>query len=223
MMRGRAASRWLPAAVLAALCALAAPAQAQVAPTGAYCEPAPGTRLLYSNRAYEIEQKLPDAPRLYYTYRILAPALHSQFVERRSQLLFDDGEDRWFVLNAEQEMQDFWPLQAGKQLTLHRENRANRTQSDVSFQVIGPEAIDGNGRTLMSWKIERHDRNSDGSVAEQVLWYAPELCTLAAFTDSQKRTIRLLRVLKPGDKDYDRPLEVREHRLYFADKNELVK
>jgi hypothetical protein len=188
-----------------------------------YCEPAAGTKLLYSNRAYEIEQKSIDAPLLYYTYKILAPSLHSQFVERRGQLLFDDGEDRWEVLSKEQEIKDFWPLQPGRTLVLRRFDRATRVKSKVHFQVLGLEPIDSGTHVYQSWKISRLDENSDGTHFQQFLWYAPEICTLSAFTDSQHRTVRLLRVLKPGDADYDRSLTVKQHRLYFADSNEVVK
>jgi hypothetical protein len=55
------------------------------------------------------------------------------------------------------------------------------------------------------------------------LWYAPQLCTLSAFTDSQHRTVRLLRVLKPGDPDYDREVVRKNRRLYFVDTGEMVK
>lgn len=199
-------------------------ARAQGDPSAAaYCEPAAGTKLLYSNRAYEIEQKAVDAPLLYYTYRILAPSLHSQFVERRSQLLFDDGDDRWFVVNHEEEIRAFWPLQAGEKLVLHRFGRATRVESKVTLEVLGPEAIDSGTHVYPSWKISRTDRNTDGSQFRQFLWYAPEICTLSAFTDSQNRMVRLLRILKPGDRDYDRPVEVKKHTLYFADTNEPVK
>jgi hypothetical protein len=35
--------------------------------------------------------------------------------------------------------------------------------------------------------------------------------------------VRLLRVLKPGDPDYERPLERKKGHLYFADTGEIVK
>jgi hypothetical protein len=224
-MGWRGAQVWLGLMALALWTGtFAVTARAQNDATAAdYCEPAAGTKLLYTNRAYEIEKTPIDAPALYYTYKILAPALHSQYVERRSQFMFDDGEDRWDVLNAEQEVRGFWPLHSGKELVLHRVDRVTRVQSEVTFQVLGLESIDGGTQAYQSWKISRNDRNSDGSRFSQFLWYAPNICTLSAFTDSQHRAIHLVRVLKPGDRDYDRPLTVKKHQLYFADTNEPVK
>jgi len=188
-----------------------------------YCEPPAGTKLLYSNRAYEIEKKPVDAPPLYYSYTILAPGNGKEHVERRSQLLFDDGSDKWEVQTGSDEVRGFWPLQPSKELILRRYDQQTGAHAEVSFLVLGLEPIDSGLHIYRSWKIRRLDRNSDGTHYFQFLWYAPEICTLSAFTDSQHRMIRLLRVLKPGDPDYNRPLEVKKHHLYFADKNELVK
>ena len=216
---------WLLAASLGLWIGVAASgARAQDDPyTAGYCEPPAGTKLLYSNRAYQIERKPIDAPPLYYSYTILAPGGGKQHVERRSQLLFDDGTDKWEVQTGSDQVRGFWPLQPSKELVLQRYDRDNGIQAQVSFMVLGLEPIDSGGRVYRSWKIRRLDRYSDGSHYFQFLWYAPEICTLSAFTDSQHRMIRLLRILKPGDPDYARPLEVKRHRLYFADKEELVK
>jgi hypothetical protein len=188
-----------------------------------YCEPSAGTKLLYSNRAYEIEPKPVDAPPLYYSYKILAPGNGKQQVERRSQLLFDDGTDKWNVETGSDDVQDFWPLQPSKELDIRRDDQQTGVHAEVSFLVLGLEPINSGTHVWRSWKIRRRDTLSDGSHYFQFLWYAPEICTLSAFTDSQHRVIRLLRVLEPGDKDYDRPLEVKKHRLYFSDTGDLVK
>jgi len=215
---------WIRIAVLAALSTLVSPsarAQSDDLYSAPYCEPSAGTRLLYTNRAYEIEQKAIDAPPLYYSYRILAGAGAPRRVERRSQLLFDDGvnADHWKVETGSDAFRAFWPLEPNKQLTLGRIDRTTGMHATVSFMVLGLDAVEADGRSIQSWKIRRLDRYSDGSTSFQFLWYAPELCTLSAFTDSHHRTIRLLRVLKPGDPDYGRALEVRKRRLTFTDKN----
>jgi hypothetical protein len=80
-----------------------------------------------------------------------------------------------------------------------------------------------NGIPYKSWKIRRLDAIEGGKSFVQFLWYAPQLCTLSAFTDSQHRNVRLLRILKPDDRDYARELTVKNHHLYFADKDEMVK
>jgi hypothetical protein len=199
-------------------------AEAQIdAYTASYCEPTAETRLLYTNRAYEIERKPADAPPLYYTYKILAPSGRSQHVERAGQFLFDDSSDHWDLQTSSNEIEDFWPLQPGKELDLHRINRRTNVTDNVSFLVLGLEPI-GRGLNMhLSWKIRRLDGYNDGTQSFQYLWYAPDICTLSAFTDSQHRLVRLLRVLRPGDRDYDRPLKVEQHYLYFADTNERVK
>jgi hypothetical protein len=217
---------WLLAAALGALAGAFAPqarAQNENPYAATYCEPEAGTKLLYTNRAYEIESKPVGAPPLYYSYKILAPGEGAQHVQRKSQLLFDDGADPWNVETGSDDVRDFWPLQPSKELTLERVDQKTGVHSEVSFLVLGLEEIEAGTRVHRSWKIRRLDRNSDGSHFFQFLWYAPELCTLSAFTDSQHRMVRLLRILKPGDPDYNRPLTVEKHRLYFADKNELVK
>src|SRR5215469_10454393 len=54
-----------------------------------YCEPDAQTKLLYTNRAYLILPKTPDTPALYFSYKILDTG---KLVQRRGQLLFDDGD-----------------------------------------------------------------------------------------------------------------------------------
>jgi hypothetical protein len=222
---GRAAWVWLPAMAFGACIVGFAPmAQAQVdAQEVAYCEPPAGTRLLYSNRAYEIEPKAPDAPPLYYTYKILVPPGRSQHVERLTQFLFDDGTDRWDVQKHADEILIFWPLRPGKQLALQRVDRKTGVAATVRFTVLGFDPMHMGSHVSHAWKIRRVDHFSDGSHFFQFLWYAPEFCTLSAFTDSQHRKIRLLRILKPGDRDYNRPLMAKNHQLHFADTGELVK
>ena len=219
---------WIWVAMLTALSALA-PAAARAQSNGLYaapyCEPMAGTRLLYTNRAYEVEPKALDAPPLYYTYRIVAGVGASERVERRSQLLFDNGvdADHWDAQTGADEFRTFWPLQPNNQLELDRVDRKTGVRGKVSFMVLGLDPIETDRRIISSWKIRRFDRYSDGATFIQFLWYAPELCTLAAFTDSQHRMVRLLRVLRPGDPDYDRPLDIRKHHLYFSDTGELVR
>lgn len=182
-----------------------------------------GTKILYSNRAYLIEPKPADAPPLYFTYRILAPTGRSQHVDRQSQFLFDDGTDHWDVKVGLNDLQNFWPLQPRKGLSLERVNRRTHETDDVSFLVLGLEPIGEGQHKYLSWEIRRIDHYSDGTLFYQFLWYAPEICVLSAFTDSQHRVVELLRVLRPGDRDYNRPLKVKRHRLYFADNNSPVK
>ena len=185
-----------------------------------YCEPEAPTKLLYTNRAYLILPKAPDTPALYFTYQILETG---KFVQRRGQLLFDDGDDRWQLESNPEALRLFWPLRPGKKLELDRINRTNGEHSHVAFDVLGLEPVTVNGIPYRSWKIRRLDTIEGGKSFVQFLWYAPQLCTLSAFTDSQHRNVRLLRVLKPGDADYDRALVRKKGRLYFADKDEPVK
>ena len=210
-------------AVLAMLAAVASHGAgwAQTDPYAAdYCEPEANTKLLYSNRGYLILPKAPDAPALYFSYQILGT---QTFVQRRGQFLFDDGDDRWKLESNPDALKLFWPLRPEKKLEIERVDRTNGAQARVSFTVIGLEPIEVNHRAYKSFKIRRLDNFEGGSTFIQFLWYSPELCTLTQFTDSQHRTVRLLRVLKPGDADYGRDVVRRKSHLYFTDTNEMVK
>jgi len=210
--------------VLAAVAALsgaaAAVAQSSDPYTAGYCDPLAETKLLYSNRAYLILPKPADAPSFYYSYVILGTG---KKVERRGQFMFDDGDDRWDFDAHLSTLEQLWPLRPDKQFELDRTERNTGMKARVTFTVLGLEPIRVNHREYRSWKIRRLDRYEDGRSFVQFLWYSPELCTLSAFTDSKNRNVRLLRILNPGDKDYDRPLAVRKRELYFADTNEPVK
>lgn len=185
-----------------------------------YCEPAPETKLLYTNRAYLILPKSPDAPPLYFSYRILGT---DQFVQRHGQLLFDDGADHWDLESDADGLKLLWPLRPQNHFELDRVDRTTGVHAHVSFLVLGLEPIEVQKQVYRSWKIRRLDKFQDGTSFLQFLWYAPSLCTLSAFTDSQHRLVKLVRVLTPGDPDYDRPVVRRKGRLYFADTNEQVK
>jgi hypothetical protein len=202
--------------------AVAVPARAQGGDpaAGAYCEPAPQTKLLYSNRGYLILPKPADAPPLAYSYSILGT---ERSVVRAGQFLFDDGGDRWAFESNPEGLTQFWPLKPQKQFDITRINRYTRGKALVSFVVVGTESIDVGGRSYKSWKIRRTDHMEGGSTTTQLLWYSPDLCTLSAFTDSQQRTVTLLRVLKPGDRDYNRPVARRDGKLVFTDTGEAVK
>jgi hypothetical protein len=188
--------------------------------TAEYCEPDAQTKLLYSNRAYLILPKAPDTPALYFTYQILETG---KFVQRRGQFLFDDGDDRWEIESNPESLRLFWPLRPEKKIEIDRIDRTNGAHAHVSFVVLGLEPIVVGGVPYKSWKIRRLDELEGGKSFVQFLWYAPALCTLSAFTDSQHRMVRLLRILKPGEQDYDRQVVVKKHHLYFADNGEMVK
>jgi hypothetical protein len=215
---------WVGIAVVASLAMLGAAhsarAQSNDPYTAEYCEPEAQTKLLYTNRAYLILPKAPDTPALYFTYQILETG---KFVQRRGQFLFDDGDDHWELESNPDALRLFWPLRPGKKLELNRVDRTNGEHSHVTFVVLGLEPTTVNGVPYKSWKIRRLDTMEGGKSYVQFLWYAPQLCTLSAFTDSQHRTVHLLRALKPGDGDYDRQLVRKKGRLYFADKDEPVK
>jgi hypothetical protein len=188
--------------------------------TATYCEPDPQTKLLYTNRAYLILPKAPDTPAFYFSYQILETG---KFVQRRGQFLFDDGDDRWKLESNPEALRLFWPLRPEKKTELERVDRITGAQARVTFVVLGLEPLEVNHVPYKSWKIRRLDVVEGGKSSIQFLWYAPQLCTLSAFTDSQQRTVRLLRVLKPGDPDYDRELVRKKGHLYFADTGEVVK
>jgi hypothetical protein len=219
-MSGRTVGIALIAALAIAGAVQGARAQSADPYTAEYCEPEPQTKLLYTNRAYLILPKAPDTPALYFTYQILETG---KFVQRRGQFLFDDGDDRWQLDSNPEALRLFWPLRPEKKLELNRIDRTNNEHSSVTFVVLGLEPITVNGVPYKSWKIRRLDSIEGGKTFVQFLWYAPALCTLSAFTDSQHRMVRLLRLLKPGDPDYDRPMVRKKGHLYFADKDELVK
>lgn len=187
---------------------------------GAYCEPAPQTKLLYSNRGYLILPKPADAPPLAYSYSILGT---ERSVVRAGQFLFDDGGDRWAFESNPEGLEQFWPLKPQKHFDITRINRYTRGKAMVSFVVEGTESIAVGSRSYKSWRIRRTDHVEGGSTTTQLLWYSPELCTLSAFTDSQERTVNLLRVLKPGDRDYNRAVARRNGKLVFTDTGEAVK
>lgn len=199
----------------------AAPALAQgIDPyTAPYCEPLAETKLLYTNRAYLILSKPKDAPAFYYSYTILGT---QQRVDRIGQLLFDDGDDHWELQSDAEGLRLLWPLRPQKQFVLQRVNRTTGVHAKVSFVVLGLEPITVGGKLYRSWKIRRLDSADNNTTFVQFLWYAPELCTLSAFTDSQHRLVRLLRILKPEDPDYGRAVVRRKGRLYFVDTGEPV-
>jgi hypothetical protein len=188
--------------------------------TAGYCEPDPQTKLLYTNRAYLILPKKPDSPPLYFSYQILETG---KFVQRRGQFLFDDGDDNWELESNPDALRLFWPLRPEKKLELNRVERTTGAHSQVTFVVLGLEPVTVNGVPYKSWKIRRLDTVEGSKGTVQFLWYSPGLCTLTAFTDSQGRSVRLLRVLKPGDADYGREVVRKNRRLYFADTGEMVK
>lgn len=188
--------------------------------TAEYCEPNAQTKLLYTNRAYLILPKAPDTPALYFSYKILETG---KFVQRRGQFLFDDGDDNWELASNPESLRLFWPLRPEKKVEIDRVDRTTGAHAHVTFVVLGLEPIEVNHASYKSWKIRRLDTMEGGKSFVQFLWYAPQLCTLSAFTDSQHRTVRLLRVLKPGDPDYDREVARKNRRLYFVDTGEMVK
>jgi len=219
-MARRAVGLGLAIALAALGMAQGARAQSTDPYTAGYCEPDPQTKLLYTNRAYLILPKKPDAPPLFFSYQILETG---KFVKRRGQFLFDDGDDRWELESNPDALRLFWPLRPEKKLELNRVEHTTGAHSQVSFVVLGLEPLTVNGFPYKSWKIRRLDTVEGGKGTVQFLWYAPGLCTLTAFTDSQGRTVRLLRVLKPGDADYGREVVRKSRRLYFADTGEMVK
>ena len=210
---------WLVALVMLGTVS-AARAQSADAYAATYCEPDPQTKLLYTNRAYLILPKAPDTPTFYFSYKILETG---KFVQRRGQFLFDDGDDRWKLESNPDALRLFWPLRPEKKLAIERVDRTTGAQARDTFVVLGLEPIEVDHLPYKSWKIRRLDTIDGGKSSVQFLWYAPELCTLTAFTDSQQRTVRLLRVLKPGDPDYDREVVRKKRHLYFADTGEIVK
>jgi len=218
------ATRVVGMAVVMALAALGIVREAQAQNTdpytAEYCDPDPQTKLLYTNRAYLVLPKAPDTPPLYFSYKILETGT---FVQRRGQFLFDDGADRWKLESNPDALRLFWPLRPEKKLELDRVDRVTGVHGQVSFVVLGLEPVTVNGIAYRSWKIRRLDTIEGGKSTVQLLWYAPQLCTLAAFTDSQQRMVHLLRVLKPGDADYARELVRKNRRLYFVDTGEMVK
>lgn len=203
-----------------AVFALATTARAQGSDAAAYCEPAPQTKLIYTNRGYLILPKPADAPPLAYSYSILGT---ERSVVRAGQFLFDDGGDRWAFESNPEGLTQFWPLKAQKHFDITRINRFTRGKVLVSFVVEGTESISAAGRIYRSWRIRRTDREEGSSTTTQLLWYSPDLCTLAAFTDSQQRTVTLLRVLKPGERDYNRAIARRDGKMVFTDTGEVIK
>ena len=198
----------------------AATARAQGGDSAAYCEPPPQTKLIYTNRGYLILPKPADAPPLAYSYSILGT---ERSVVRAGQFLFDDGGDRWAFESNPEGLTQFWPLKPQKHFDITRINRFTRGKALVSFVVEGTESITAAGRIYRSWRIRRTDHDESGSTTTQLLWYSPDLCTLAAFTDSQERAVTLLRVLKPGDRDYNRPVARRNGKMVFTDTGEAIK
>jgi hypothetical protein len=219
-MARRAVGLTLAIALTALGMAQGARAQSTDPYTAGYCEPDPQTKLLYTNRAYLILPKKPDSPPLYFSYQILETG---KFVQRRGQFLFDDSDDNWQLESNPDALRLFWPLRPEKKLELNRVERTTGAHSQVTFVVLGLEPLTVNGIPYKSWKIRRLDTVEGGKSTVQFLWYSPGLCTLTAFTDSQGRTVRLLRVLKPGDADYGREVVRKNRRLYFADTGEMVK
>ena len=212
--------RILHAAMMVLVCLTAAgAAQAQSA---AYCEPKAGLRLLYTDRAYLIEPKAASAPALVYSYTLQGMQFE-RHVDRYGQFLFDDGGDRWAFESNPGGLSQFWPLRQGGKLGLEKIDRNTRNHALVSLTVIGTEPVQVGNRSYVTWKVRRFDRLEEKGTFEQFLWYAPDLCTLAAFTDSQQRRIDLLRILKPGDRDYKRPVVRKQGQLYFSDTNTPVK
>jgi hypothetical protein len=211
-------------AVLLALAVLsfAAPsAQAQFADPyiAPYCEPATGTELIYTDRAYLIlpKSELPRA--LHYSYEILNS---QQRAERFGQLLFNDAIEPWsFITNADG-LSDLWPLRPEKSYTFDRLEQTTHEQVNVSLVVLGLEPVAVGDRFYRSWKVRRVDTFRTGRKFLQFLWYSPELCSLTAFTDSIHRLVRLERILHPGDFDYKRPVTRDQGHLLFEDRGRSV-
>ena len=180
-----------------------------------YCAPVPGDKLLYSDRAYLILDKPKGAAPLEYAYEILHK--HEK-VKRVGQFLSDESDTR---AADPATLARLWPLQPGNTVSF-RTQRPDGGPVDVSLKVLGIDVVESPGRSYTSWKILRIERDDHGRRQSQTLWYAPDLCALAAFTSSKNKVIRLLRVLRPGDPDYQRPLDRVKGRLVFADTGALV-
>ena len=208
------------AVVLATMLLLAGLGAAR-AQSAAYCEPQPGLRLLYTDRAYLIVPKSANLGPMVYSYTLQGMQF-DRHVDRYGQFLFDDGGDRWAFESNPDGLQKFWPLRRGNKLGIEKVDRNTRNHALVTLTVVGTEPVQVGNRSYVSWKVRRFDNLEEKATFEQFLWYAPELCTLAAFTDSQQRTITLVRILKPGDKDYKRPVVRKQGKLYFADTNKPV-
>ncbi|MGE5202335.1 MAG: hypothetical protein ACM3O6_09750, partial [Acidobacteriota bacterium] len=134
--------------------AVAGVAQAQSA---AYCEPKPGLRLLYTDRAYLIEPKAASAPALVYSYTLQGMQFE-RHVDRYGQFLFDDGGDRWAFESNPGGLEQFWPLRQGGKLGLEKIDRNTRNHALVSLNVIGTEPVQVGNRSYVAWKVRRIDR-----------------------------------------------------------------
>ena len=208
------------AVVLAAML-LVVGAGAALAQSAAYCEPQAGLRLLYTDRAYLIVPKSASLGPMVYSYTLQGMQF-DRHVDRYGQFLFDDGGDRWAFESNPDGLQKFWPLKRGNKLGIEKIDRNTRNHALVTLTVVGTEPVQVGNRSYVAWKVRRYDNLEEKATFEQFLWYAPELCTLAAFTDSQQRRIDLLRILKPSDRDYKRPVVRKQGQLFFADTNKPV-
>ncbi|HTS92260.1 MAG TPA: hypothetical protein VMG55_09690 [Stellaceae bacterium] len=208
------------AIILAAVLLLVGVAGAE-AQSADYCDPAPGLRLMYTDRAYLIEPRPANLGPMVYAYTLQGMQF-DRHVDRYGQFLFDDGSDRWAFESNPDGLQKFWPLRRGNKLGIEKIDRNTRNHALVTLTVVGTEPVQVGARSYASWKVRRFDNLEQKGTFEQFLWYAPELCTLSAFTDSQQRTITLIRILKPSDKDYKRPVVRKQGKLYFSDTNKPV-
>jgi len=208
------------ALLLAAMLVLVGATTAE-AQSAAYCEPQVGLRFLYTDRAYLILPKPPNAAPMMYSYTLQGMQF-DRHVDRYGQFLFDDGGDRWAFESNPDGLQKFWPLKRGNKLGIEKIDRNTRNHALVTLTVVGTEPVSVGNKNYVSWKVRRFDNLEQKGTFEQFLWYSPELCTLAAFTDSQQRTITLLRILKPTDKDYKRAVVRKQGQLFFADTNKPV-
>jgi hypothetical protein len=206
------------AAAIGAAALVGAPAMAaggDGAYSARYCSPAPGSKLLYSDRAYLILDTPKGASPLEYSYEILHK---KERVKRVGQLLSDEGDASAADPAA---LARLWPLQPGNKIGFHT-RREDRSVVEVSLNVLGIDVVETPGHSYTSWKILRTERDDRGRRVTQTLWYAPELCALAAFTSSKNKVIRLVRVLHPGDPGYDRPLDRVKGKLVYADDGAAV-
>jgi hypothetical protein len=202
---------------------LALPARA-ASYTADYCEPKPGVKLLYNDRAYLVLAKTDADQQMQYSYQILTGNGKAQ---RTGQIIFREDDETWEIDPDQEGVGALWPLQPDKTYSFVRVERGGEHAGEritVEFKVVGLEPLSFASRQMPSWKIRRLDRDAKGAVRFfQFMWYVPEFCALAGFTDSQSRYVTLLRVLKPGDPDYDRPLARRKGKLVFSDTGEAVK
>jgi hypothetical protein len=179
-----------------------------------YCNPPIGTRLVYDDRVYTVAAV--DG---------FTQTMHAELRHRDSEIigmvLYRNVSEPWrFTRSGPDGFRSFWPAKRGNTLDYSIKNHSSQ-DIDGSVTIAGNENIELPFGTYKTWKITNAQAVDNGGRSIDTNWYSPELCASAqiAITGGVSK---LLKILKPSDPDYARPIIYKNRHTYWGDTDQPV-